>query len=157
MPCYFAYGSNMNSARMAERGLNIVRAISGQLAGYRLCFNKLARHNPAESRANIQYAPLQRVEGVLYQLESHREIAKLDPFEGAPRYYGRERYTIETSEGVIPAWVYVANPAVIGEGVLPPKWYVEHLLAGKEYLSDDYFSALKRVPCQEGLEGTDVR
>ena len=51
---YFAYGSNMNPARMRSRGLSFSEAFSGQLAGYELCFNKRAHDRvdctPAEDK-----------------------------------------------------------------------------------------------------------
>ncbi len=39
---YFAYGSNMNPARMQARGLSVCEALAGRLPGYVLCFNKRA-------------------------------------------------------------------------------------------------------------------
>ncbi len=144
---YFAYGSNMNAKRMAARGLSVERALSGAINHLALAFNKLAADAPHRSYANVIYAPQQRVEGVLYELSDSTEIFKMDPFEGAPRFYSREIYWVTTPEGPIAAWVYVANRAMLRDGMMPERWYLEHLLAGQAYLSDDYYQQLTRVSC----------
>lgn len=148
MEWYFAYGSNMNALRMQARGLNVVEALSGGLPGYRLCFNKRAMDRAVgRAYANIQHARDGLVEGVLYRLQDAGEIAKLDHFEGTPIYYSRECLPIVTAHGVQPAWVYIANPAFRENGLLPTVDYLAHLLAGRELLSEDYWSALAALPC----------
>lgn len=82
MPYYFAYGSNMNPARMRSRGLQFDEALAGQLRGFALCFNKRAHDRPERSYANIRYQRDGVVEGVLYRLSHADEIRKMDPFEG---------------------------------------------------------------------------
>ncbi len=144
---YFAYGSNMNAERMAARGLSVERALSGTINDLALAFNKLAADAPHRSYANVIYAPEQQVEGVLYELSHRTEIFKMDPFEGAPRLYSREVYWVNTAEGPIAAWVYVANRAMLRDGMMPERWYLEHLLAGKAYLSEDYYQQLTQVSC----------
>ena len=144
---YFAYGSNMNAARMAARGLGVERSLAGYIDGLALAFNKRASDAPHRSYANVVYSPKGRVEGVLYELSEMTEIFKMDPFEGTPRLYSRDIYLVNTAEGVIPAWVYVANSAMIAEDLMPARWYLEHLLSGQEYLSVDYYKALQAVPC----------
>ena len=156
MPRYFAYGSNMNPERMAGRGLKVVNAKAGYLEGFKLCFNKQSRYCAEEARANIGYDPSGRVEGVVYELASASEIYKLDPHEGTPLYYSRERFSVMTETGLVSAWVYVANPAVIAEHVLPPRWYLEHLLAGVDYLSVSYLSALEKTACLEISGSVDI-
>ena len=53
---YFAYGSNMNAARLFEErlkpeGVAAGERIAGRLDGWRLAFNKRARRRPAPARA----------------------------------------------------------------------------------------------------------
>ncbi|GAB3100531.1 gamma-glutamylcyclotransferase family protein [Pseudomaricurvus hydrocarbonicus] len=148
---YFAYGSNMNAERMLDRGLRFHRALSGNLHGLGLAFNKRAADAPHRAYANVVHATGSRVEGVLYQLCDEAEIAKMDPFEGAPRLYSRDIYEVETAEGVIAAWVYIANRAMITEGLRPERWYLEHLLAAKPYLSQGYYERLLLTPCLDDL------
>lgn len=146
MPYYFAYGSNMNPARMRSRGLLFDEALAGQLPGFALCFNKRAHDRPGRSYANIRYQRDGVVEGVLYRLSHADEICKMDPFEGTPVFYSRERMPVLTARGVIAAWVYVANPAMREEGLWPTRAYLEHLLAGREFLSEAYWQTLAAVP-----------
>lgn len=144
---YFAYGSNMNAERMIARGLRFERALSGCIHGLGLAFNKRCALEPHRSYANVVYAPNSRVEGVLYQLSEHGEIFKMDPFEGSPRLYSRDIYWVDTAEGPIAAWVYVANQAMISAGLKPERWYLEHLLAGQPYLTPTYYQTLTLTVC----------
>ncbi|WP_369413186.1 gamma-glutamylcyclotransferase family protein [Pseudomaricurvus albidus] len=152
---YFAYGSNMNAERMNDRGLRFKRALSGTIEGLGLAFNKRAADAPHRSYANVVYAPQSRVEGVLYQLDCPREIIKMDPFEGSPRLYSREIYSVSTAEGPIAAWVYVANRAMISDNLMPERWYLEHLLAGKPYLTEGYYNELLQTLCCDEVENID--
>lgn len=155
MSCYyFAYGSNMNQARMKARKMAVCEVLGGTLQGCQLAFNKLAADAPHRSYANIRYAPNEHVQGVLYRLDSLTEIERMDPFEGAPRFYSREIYLIDTVQGPIAAWVYIANRAMINEHLKPDCWYLEHLLAGREFLTEDYHQALSEVLCNEDPQST---
>lgn len=142
---YFAYGSNMDKERMAVRGLSFSDPVKGVMHGYRLAFNKKAWDHPARSYANVMFDPNSHVEGVLYRLRDEHQIKKMDPFEGAPKLYSREIFHIETQYGLIPSWVYIANKAAISEGLKPDQWYLDHLLAGREHLSESYYQQLTLV------------
>jgi hypothetical protein len=41
----------------------------------------------------------------------------------------------------------VANPAVLDDHILPARWYLEHLLAGREFLSVDYWQRINQSQC----------
>ncbi|MGV6806866.1 MAG: gamma-glutamylcyclotransferase family protein [bacterium] len=149
MHYYFAYGSNMNIERMRARDLNPLRAMPARLPGFALAFNKRSRFFNDESRANIMFNRNDLVEGVVYELPSANEIAKLDFFEGTPRYYSREIMVLDVNGERLGAWTYIANPAAIADGLLPPRWYVNHLLKGQCYLTDAYLDRLHQVSCME--------
>lgn len=142
MPYYFAYGSNMNPARMQARGLIVEEMMAARLPGYALSFNKRALDQPGRAYANIRHQAGGVLEGVLYRLADEREILKLDVFEGTPINYSRERMRVETERGAISAWIYIANPAWRSEGLAPSSSYLAHLLAGRELLSVGYCAAL---------------
>ena len=76
------------------------------------------------------------VEGIVYQFD---EIHKLDKYEGYPNHYDRKLMTISIGGEPTEAWVYFAQEDRIAEGLMPSKEYLEHLLQGKEYLSEAYF------------------
>ena len=143
---YFAYGSNMDSARMNQRGLHVQSAQAGQLEGFALRFNKSSKHHTGIGHANIVFAAKQQVEGVLYELETNEEILKMDPFENAPINYSRDLVRVKVSGGMTQwAWTYFANPAVLQDGLLPSREYLDHLLAGESYLSKAYYEQLART------------
>ncbi len=150
MTCwYFAYGSNMNPTRVSARGLRYDTVCGGLLRGFRLKFDKQSRDHPGSGHANITHAASDCVEGVLYQLCSPDEIARMDPFENVPINYRRSRVSIVAAQGDIDAWTYVANPAVIREGLRPERAYLAHVLAGRPYLSDAYFAWLSATACAD--------
>ncbi len=128
---YFAYGSNMNPARVADRGLSVLGAQAGVLKGFRLLFNKMSRDHNGVGHANIEFDRHSVVEGVLYELAHADEILKMDPFERAPWNYGREVVAIRQGQNTTWAWTYFANPAVKIAGLRPPRAYMAHLLAGE--------------------------
>ncbi|MCZ6710516.1 MAG: gamma-glutamylcyclotransferase [Gammaproteobacteria bacterium] len=148
---YFAYGSNMNVDRMRERGMNVESAVDGRAHGLKLQFQKASRQHAGAGHANVAYAPGSIVEGVLYTLSSSEEISRMDPFELAPVNYSREVVQIATAQGVVSSWIYFANPAVLQPGLKPPRSYLDHLLAGKPFLSASYYQMLQSWECFEEL------
>jgi cation transport regulator ChaC len=144
---YFAYGSNMNPARVAQRGLRFDEVRSATIDGVRLTFDKQSREHPHCGHANLAFAPGARTEGVLYRLDSNSEIERMDRFEAAPVNYSRDVVWVHTDDGELTAWTYFANAAVIRAGLRPERIYLNHLLAGRDYLSAAYFDWLSRVAC----------
>ncbi|MFP6795521.1 MAG: gamma-glutamylcyclotransferase family protein [Pseudomonadales bacterium] len=144
---YFAYGSNMDPARVVDRGIQFTRISAAVLVGYDLLFNKRSREQKGAGHANIVVEPGGQVEGVLYELEGPNEIEKMDVFEYVPTNYNREVVIVTTQTDQLLAWAYVANPAVVLSGLTPPCWYMTHLLGGRTYLSDRYIEMLESVKC----------
>ena len=145
--CYFAYGSNMNTERVHERGLATLNVQSGTLPGFRLKFNKGSRILPLSGRANIVQEDSSEVFGVLYRLGSETEIVKMDRFEHAPIDYRRLIVEVQTETGSIPSWTYIANPRAIDDRLQPTRSYLNHLLAGRSMLPDHYVAQLETVSC----------
>ena len=139
----------MNPARVRERGIVFEAALSARLEGYRLAFDKASSRHPGVGHANIVFDPAAVVEGVLYSLEGPAEIQKMDRFESTPINYSRDIVEVATQHGVQSTWTYFANPAVLVAGLKPPRSYLNHLLAGKEYLSAAYYEALEGWECVE--------
>jgi len=143
---YFAYGSNMNPARVAERGLQVRRREAARLRDYRLGFGKQSKDHLGVGHAHIDRAPGEVVEGVLYWLVGEDEIRKMDRFEHAPINYSRDVVLVDTNAGRMPAWTYFANPAVRAPGLRPARAYLAHLLAGEAFLSPSYHARLATWP-----------
>lgn len=146
---YFAYGSNMNPARVRDRGLHVVHAESAVLDGFHLTFDKHARAHQGSGHASVAVRPGSRVEGVLYWLDGPDEILKMDRFESAPVNYSREVAWVATAVGRVASWTYFANPAVLRPGLRPPRDYLDHLLAGEPFLTAEYHAMLAAWPCVE--------
>ena len=164
---YFAYGSNMNPARVRERGIRFAHAAGARLSDFALVFDKTSKKHAGLGHANVRHAPGQVVEGVLYWLETAEEIGKMDRFESTPVNYSREVIHVQVSHAHLPedswldapadpdeqvlisTWTYFANPAVRQDGLRPPRSYLEHLLAGQPFLSNSYYRMLQAQPCEE--------
>ena len=146
---YFAYGSNMNPGRVRERGIRFTDIAGARLSGYRLEFDKASSRHAGVGHANVVYAPGSWVEGVLYWLAQPREIQKMDPYEHTPINYSRDIVEVEVGDSRFTTWTYFANPAVRQAGLKPPRSYLDHLLAGREFLSAGYYSALAQWDCDE--------
>ena len=146
---YFAYGSNMNPDRVRDRGVVFSTAQSASLSGVSLAFDKVSAKHSGVGHANLVYDRKGLVEGVLYLLDSVTAIITMDRFESAPINYSREVVVVSTNQGEMAAWTYFANPGVRQTGLMPPRSYMKHLLAGEPYLSAEYFAMLRNWPCEE--------
>jgi gamma-glutamylcyclotransferase (GGCT)/AIG2-like uncharacterized protein YtfP len=151
MPYYFAYGSNMNAARVEARIGATRRSLAGVLHDHALRFDKASRV-AGIAHANVSPFPGERVEGALFELHSSDQITLMDPFEGYPLEYQRHRLPIATAEGAFEAWVYIAAPGTTAPALRPTREYLDHLLAGEIFLSADYHRRLAQVEAVHGLE-----
>jgi gamma-glutamylcyclotransferase len=148
---YFAYGSNMNVARLldgrlAQKGVGMGARIGGRLDGWELAFNKVGRAVKGFGAGNILPAPGKVVHGSLNELPD-AGFDVLDVWEGvAGGHYERRTLPIvraDTGE-TVEAIAYVA--LLVGEGLRPTREYLGHLLAGQDLLPADYWAWLKTTP-----------
>lgn len=98
---YFAYGSNMNPRRMAERCPGAVSLGHAVLTHYRLAERLYADIDPEKGG---------EVHGVLY-LISPANLAMLDLYEGYPQVYRRSWLEVEWRGYVYKAVTYEMTPA----------------------------------------------
>jgi cation transport regulator ChaC len=75
---YFAYGSNMNPARVRDRGLPFEHVQGAVLPGVRLTFDKQSRDHPRSGHANLTLDADGCAEGVLYRLHDAADIVVMD-------------------------------------------------------------------------------
>ncbi len=151
MVWYFAYGSNMNPARLSdqrlkERAVQMGPRVGGRLDGWRLVFNKIARSPAGAAAGNIVEAPGETVHGTLNEMpEAGLEV--LDIWEGVTGgHYERRTVPVmraDTGE-TVDAVVYIALK--VGEGLRPTRDYLGHLLAGRDLLPADYWEQLNATP-----------
>jgi len=146
---YFAYGSNMNPARVAARGLEVRDALPARYVDRELVFDKSSAAHPGSGHANLRWRRGAVAEGVFYELADDRQILLMDPFESAPVNYSRELVEVQTPRGRRWAWTYFANAAVRRPGLRPSRGYLDHLLAGRPFLSAPYYRRLAAWPCSD--------
>ena len=105
---YFTYSSNMNSARLAGRGIKFISKEVGYIDNYQLKFNK--KSVDGTSKANIVPAKEEKVYGVLYKLPAD-QLTKLDNIEGVTSgHYVRQPLSVcSLNDEVFMAQVYIAN------------------------------------------------
>ena len=148
---YFAYGSNMNAARLldgrlAQKGVAMGRRIGGRLDGWELAFNKIARSPAGAGAGNIVPMLGKAVHGTLNEMpEAGLDV--LDIWEGvAGGHYERRCLPItraDTGE-IVEAVAYIALR--VGTGLKPTREYLGHLLAGRDLLPADYWAWLEATP-----------
>ncbi|MEM7007747.1 MAG: gamma-glutamylcyclotransferase family protein [Thermodesulfobacteriota bacterium] len=141
---YFAYGSNMNPERMRERGAAFYSRTNLIFPGYRLVFNKIVK-TPDAGAANIVRDEKAYVQGVLY-LVTLRGIYNLDKFEHYPDEYDRVSLShVVNDNSKQEFYTYIAQPDKTREGLMPLSSYLDHLLAGRDLLTEDYCNFLKEI------------
>jgi gamma-glutamylcyclotransferase len=151
MNWYFAYGSNMNAARLFEErlkpeGVPRGERIAGRLDGWRLAFNKRARAPSGAGAGNIVPAAGESVHGTL-NLLPRKGFEILDRYEGvAGGHYERRIVPVVRADTgqTVEAVTYVALS--VSEGLRPTRDYLGHLLAGRDLLPADYCARLGTTP-----------
>lgn len=144
MTKYFAYGSNCDSSVMDRKGVGFTSRKRVVLKHYRLLFNKLSLRDKLPDSigfANINEYEDGTVEGILYELVPGA-LEPLDESERYPNHYNRIRVVVESDLGTEECWAYQAQPTVTADGLVPSRNYLNHTLAGREFLSQQYFEAL---------------
>jgi len=139
---YFAYGSNISQHRMLiERKINFTYRKFAVLENYKLVFNKVSKKNCYLGFANIVKSQGDFVEGALYEIDD-MQLSTIDKFEGYSTHYLRNIVSVLCEGETISAIVYVANPIMIRENILPDKAYLNYILEGKDLFSVDYYNKL---------------
>lgn len=148
---YFAYGSNMNVDRMLERGAPFTQRKRGVMVDHRLVFNKVTSKYPGHGVANVVPERGFEVRGILYEVD-RAGIAALDGFEGVRGgHYVRVTLPVAMGDGTsVDAFVYVAHPDRVEEGLTPHEDYFYHLEKGLDLLGEggaEYLEAARREAC----------
>ena len=137
----------MDESRMKGRGVEFSTREQAVLEGYKLIFNKKATAGNY-SFANIQKDEDHIVEGVLYNVTAEG-ITKLDKYEGYPKNYDKIEIEVVADFKRIYAIAYIANEDKLVENLLPTKEYLNHILKGKDLLSDSYYQRLLNIKTVE--------
>ncbi|MEJ2592891.1 MAG: gamma-glutamylcyclotransferase [Candidatus Thiodiazotropha sp.] len=143
---YFAYGSNMSHARLAQRTPSAKRIGVAELAGHRLRFHKVG-HLDGTGKCDAEHTGVatDRVIGVVYEIDDS-EKTLLDGFEGVGLGYEVEQVSVTFVDGdVCVAFVYIATH--IDPAVEPFHWYKLHVMTGarENQLPADYIEMIEQV------------
>lgn len=138
---YFAYGSNLSSARLLHR-LPAAESLGvARLQGFSLNFHKRGMDGSAKCNA---FAGTGAIYGVLYHINS-ADQARLDAIEGLDTGYRAAQVEVNLNENMQSALTYLATHI---DGRLQPfDWYLEHVLTGaREWrLPHHYITAIESV------------
>jgi len=122
MQLYFAYGSNMSSARLRGRIGDVHIVGVGRLSGYVHRFDK--RGADGTAKGNIVASPGARVLGVLYRIDM-QQLETLSEFEGG---YRQVELRIHHDRTEVAAVSFAAiAPAT---GLAPTREYLGHYRCG---------------------------
>ena len=128
---YFAYGSNMSTARLRDRMPSCEPLGVAKLSGHSLRFHKRSQDGSGKCNA-LATGGDDAVIGVLFRFDP-KERGKLDSAEGAGKGYEHATVTVINDRGQRrKVLTYLAKQTHIDDRLKPYDWYKEHVLAGAE-------------------------
>lgn len=151
---YFAYGSNMSTARLRKRMPSCKPIGVATLPGHALCFHKRSSDKSAKCNA-FASGNNNRVIGVLYSFDP-AERAKLDEAEGVGSGYEHAMVTVINDKGRRQkVLTYLATPDYIDDCLQPYGWYKDFVLAGsrEHALPQEYIA--QYIQSVEAIEDPD--
>lgn len=144
---YFAYGSNMSSARLQNRVPNAKRVGTGRLTKHDLRFHKKSQDGSGKCDAFHTDDTHDQVWGVLFEIDPH-EKPELDKAEGLGYGYNEKTVTILTdTDEEIQAFTYYALQ--IASDLKPYCWYKNHVIIGarESGLPESHIQKIESIPC----------
>jgi gamma-glutamylcyclotransferase (GGCT)/AIG2-like uncharacterized protein YtfP len=149
---YFAYGSNMSTARLRARLTLLPRYVGvAFLLGYRLVFHKVGMDGSAKCDALCTDVAGDVVFGVLFRIDAD-EKPLLDACEGSG-YAERQVQLFVRSGQQVSAFTYCATH--IDDGLKPFDWYRQHVLCGAvEHGLPDYY--IQRIAAVDAVADPDT-
>jgi cation transport regulator ChaC len=147
---YFAYGSNMSTARLTapDRAPSARALGTGYVVGRRLTFDKVGRDGTAKCDCELTGGEGDRIYGVLFDVQED-DRARLDLIEGLGIGYDIAEVEVVTENGLVKAWTYVAT--VKDSALRPYHWYKQHVLRGARDggLPEEY---IRRIEAIESID-----
>ena len=149
----FAYGSNMPTTRLRERGPSATLVGVAKLKGYELRWHKRSRDGSGKCDIVPATSPEARVLGVLYRIAEY-EKRNLDRAEGLGHGYAEIDIEVLCDGTPIAAKAYQATD--IDHSLRPYSWYRALVVAGarEHRIPEDYIALLEAVATQEDPDRT---
>jgi hypothetical protein len=142
---YFAYGSNLFTARLTSRVPHASFVAVARLEKHALRFHK--RSVDKSAKCNVVASPDEVVLGVIFEVPPD-EKPDLDRAEGLGHGYVEREFSVVAGNGLRhTAVAYVADPSYIDDSLLPYTWYKDYVLQGaKEHgFPEAYVQTIARV------------
>lgn len=145
MKPYFAFGSNMLSARLRARVGRFPAGVAGEVTGHQLRFHKRSNDGSAKCDAYHTKDPNDVLHGVVYHISAAQQVL-LDSCEG--KGYWKHEIPVRVNSERLAAYMYVADPDFVDPDLVPYDWYKQFVIAGaKEFaLPAHYVHAIAKVP-----------
>jgi hypothetical protein len=143
---YFAYGSNMLTARLRARVPSVRPLDIGRLVGHRLVFHKHGTDDSAKADALHSGDPADVIWGVLFTFNAD-ERPLLDRAEGLGHGYIHHEVTVSTKGDEVEAFTYEVQPEYYAPHLRPFSWYLAYVLDGaREHgLPAEYIAGVESV------------
>ena len=126
---YFAYGSNMFLPKMRKAVLSAVPCGVARLVGYTLKFHKRSKDKSAKCDAFKTGNENDIVHGVVYEIDE-KEKQDLDDKEGLGHGYNKTEVVLESDQGIVAAFMYVADSDYIDDTLKPCSRYKQLVFEG---------------------------
>lgn len=153
---YFAYGSNMCTARLRGRVPSAGALFVASLSGHKLKFHKLSRRDrSAKADAEHTGDAADTVWGVVFGLEEH-EKPNLDAAEGLNSGYEEKEIIMKDGRGQEhEAVMYFASEPFKRSDLRPYSWYLRFVIEGARQhgLPPDYIALLEKTVSIEDPDG----
>lgn len=141
---YFAYGSNMYTARLARRVPSATPVGPAWLDGHRLYWHLVGNDGSGKCNVVIAHEPEAHVHGVLFELDAAR-LDRLHAAEGPA--YDFVELGVGQAMGSVTAAIYRGRADWLDDRLLPFDWYRDFVVAGatEHGLPADWIAALAAV------------
>jgi gamma-glutamylcyclotransferase len=160
---YFAYGSNMLTARLRARCPSANFVGLAEASYHSLLFSKRSIDGSGKATLVKSEEKSAKILGVLFKIDDS-ELESLDAAEGAPNGYSRhDDFEVKQLgiEELVVATTYMANQ--LHEGLQPFDWYLALVVAGaiEHNLGNEYLTKLLAVhsivdPCSKRETRTEA-
>lgn len=153
---YFAYGSNMLTARLKKRTASARFVATGHVKGRRLTFDKVSLDGSGKCDMETCEETGSLVHGVLFEVDKAQR-AKLDACEGLGKGYEMATVSVITVSGSVEALSYVATKTQAG--LRPYDWYKALVVEGarEHELPAEYVNQIEEVPANVGPDSPQSR
>jgi cation transport regulator ChaC len=144
---YFAYGSNMLTARISCRCPGTKKIGRAWLSGYTLRFDKRGSDGSGKCAIHSTGNAGDLVHGVLFNIPES-QVCYLDRAEGEGADYYRNLVHVEVSSAqFLSAETYLVKEAKIDHNPKPYDWYLDLVVTGAvmHELPEAYIDALRKV------------